>query len=175
MYEETVHAASRARTCAHRFQCLGAEHSRVWHDRQGHDMDPASAYDFHTWEIFQNVSSGLMAYTPGTTNLVPALATGYTVNAKGDEYTFKLRKGVKFSNGTPFTAAAVKWSIDRVAKLNGDPAALVTQYVKSVDIVDDYTVKFVLNGPVSYLPALVATPTYFPMDPSVYPADKIVK
>ena len=111
------------------------------------DMDPASAYDFHTWEIFQNVSSGLLAYTPGTTNLVPALATGYTVNAAGDEYTFKLRKGVKFSNGTPFTAAAVKWSIDRVAKLNGDPAALVTQYVKSVDVVDDYTVKFVLNGP----------------------------
>ncbi len=139
------------------------------------DMDPASAYDFHTWEIFQNVSSGLLAYTPGTTNLVPALATGYTINAAGDEYTFKLRKGVKFSNGTPFTAAAVKWSIDRVAKLNGDPAALVTQYVKSVDIVDDYTVKFVLNGPVSYLPALVATPTYFPMDPSVYPVDKIVK
>ena len=131
---------------------LGAEHSRVRHDRQGHRYGPASAYDFHTWEIFQNVSSGLLAYTPGTTQLVPALATGYTVNAAGDEYTFKLRKGVKFSNGTPFTAAAVKWSIDRVAKLNGDPAALVTQYVKSVDVVDDYTVKFVLNGPVSYLP-----------------------
>jgi peptide/nickel transport system substrate-binding protein len=116
-----------------------------------------------------------MAYTPGTTNLVPALATGYTVNAKGDEYTFKLRKGVKFSNGTPFNAAVVKWNIDRVAKLNGDPAALVTQYVKSVDVVDDYTVKFVLTGPLSYLPALVATPTYFPMDPSVFPVDKIVK
>lgn len=138
-------------------------------------MDVAGAYDFHTWEIFQNVGAGLMQYTPGTTDLVPALATGYTVNAKGDEYTFKLRKGVKFSNGTPFTASVVKWSIDRVAKLNGDPAALVTQYVKSVDVVDDYTVKLVLNGPLSYLPALVATPTYFPMDPSVYPADKIVQ
>ena len=65
------------------------------------DMDPASAYDLHPWEIFQNVSSGLLAYTPGTTNLVPALATGYTVNAKGDEYTFKLRKGVKFFQTAP--------------------------------------------------------------------------
>jgi len=139
------------------------------------DMDTASAYDFHTWEIFQNVSSGLLAYTPGTTTLVPALATGYTVNAAGDEYTFTLRKGVKFSNGDAFNASVVKWNIDRVAKLNGDPAALVTQYVKEVDVVDDYTVKFVLNGPVSYLPALVATPTYFPMDPAVYPVDKIVK
>ncbi len=139
------------------------------------DMDTASAYDFHTWEIFQNVSAGLLQYTPGTTNLVPALATSYTVNAKGDEYTFKLRQGVKFSNGDAFDASVVKWNIDRVAKLNGDPAALVTQYVKEVQVVDPYTVKFVLNGPVSYLPALVATPTYFPMDPNVYPVDKIVK
>lgn len=137
-------------------------------------MDTADAYDFHTWEIFQNVGSGLMGYTPGTDKLVPALATGYTVNAKGDEYTFTLRKGVKFSNGDPFDAQAVKWTIDRVVKLNGDPAALITQYVKSVDVVDDYTVKFTLVGPIAYFPALVATPTYFPMDPSVYPEDKIV-
>jgi peptide/nickel transport system substrate-binding protein len=138
-------------------------------------MDPADAYDIHTWEIFQNVGAGLLAYAPGTTNIVPALATGYTVNAAGDEYTFKLRKGVKFSNGTPFTAQVVKWSIDRVIKLNGDPAALVTQYVKSVDVIDDSTVKFNLKGPVSFFPALAATPTYFPMDPSVYPEDKIVQ
>ncbi|MGA2766554.1 MAG: ABC transporter substrate-binding protein [Spirochaetia bacterium] len=139
------------------------------------DMDTASAYDFHTWEIFQNVSSGLLAYTPGTTKIVPALATGYTVNEGGDEYTFTLRKGVTFSNGNPFNADAVKWNIDRVAKLNGDPAALVTQYVKSVEVVDDTTVKFILKQPVGYFPALAATPTYFPMDPSVYPEDKIVK
>jgi peptide/nickel transport system substrate-binding protein len=137
-------------------------------------MDPADAYDIHTWEIFQNVGAGLLAYTPGTTTIVPALATGYTVNSAGDVYTFTLRKGVKFSNGDPFNAQAVKWSIDRVIKLNGDPAALVTQYVKSVDVVDDNTVRFNLNGPYAFFPALVATPTYFPMDPKVYPADKIV-
>ena len=139
------------------------------------DMDPASAYDFHTWEIFQNVSEGLLAYTPGTTSIVPGLATAYTVNEGGDQYTFTLRKGVKFSNGNAFNAQAVKWSIDRVAALKGDPAALVTQYVKEVQVVDDTTVKFILKQPVGYFPALVATPTYFPMDPAVYPADKIIK
>jgi len=138
-------------------------------------MDPADAYDIHTWEIFQNISAGLLMYTPGTATIVPGLATAYTVNATGDVYTFTLRKGVKFSNGDAFNAQAVKWSIDRVIKLNGDPAALVTQYVKSVDVVDDNTVRFNLKGPVSYFPALVATPTYFPMDPKVYPADKIVQ
>ena len=139
------------------------------------DMDPASAYDFHTWEIFQNVSAGLLAYTPGTTKIVPSLATGYSVSEGGDEYIVTLRKGVKFSNGDPFNADAVKWSIDRVAKLNGDPAALVTQYVKEVQVVNETTVKFILKQPVGYFPALLATPTYFPMDPSVYPVDKIVK
>jgi peptide/nickel transport system substrate-binding protein len=139
------------------------------------DMDPASAYDIHTWEIFQNVGAGLMMYSPGTTTIVPGLATGYTANAAGDEYTFTLRKGIKFSNGNPFNAQAVKWSIDRVVALKGDPAPLVTQYVKSVTVVDDSTVKFTLNGPVAFFTSLVATPTYFPMDPTVYPVDKIVK
>ena len=45
-------------------------------------MDPASAYDFHTWEIFQNVYRGLMAYSAGTTSLVPGLAESYTANAR---------------------------------------------------------------------------------------------
>jgi peptide/nickel transport system substrate-binding protein len=41
------------------------------------DMDPANAYDFHTWEIFYNIYQGLMGYPPGETNLVPELAESY--------------------------------------------------------------------------------------------------
>jgi peptide/nickel transport system substrate-binding protein len=140
------------------------------------DMDTANAYDFHTWEIFQNINQGLLTYKPGTTEVIPGLAESYTVNDKGDEYTFKLRKGLKFTDGTPFTADAVKWTIDRVAKLNGDPAWLVTTYVKEVQVVDDSTVKFILTGPTAYFPSMVAgCPPYFPLDPKVYPADKVVK
>jgi peptide/nickel transport system substrate-binding protein len=139
------------------------------------DMDPANAYDFHTWEIFQNINEGLMSYVPGGTDLVPGLAEKYTVNKAGDEYTFTLRKGLKFSNGDPLDAAAVKWTIDRVIKLNGDPSWLVTQFVKSVDAPDATTVVFHLAAPTGFFPALVATPTYFPLDPAVFPADKIAK
>ncbi len=139
------------------------------------DMDTASAYDFHTWEIFQNIYQGLLAYVPGTTELIPGLAESYTVNVKGDEYTFKLREGLKFTDGSAFNAEAVKWSIDRVMALEGDPSWLVTDFVKSVEVVDEYTVKFILPDTIAYFPSLVATVPYFPLNPNVYPADKIIR
>jgi peptide/nickel transport system substrate-binding protein len=139
------------------------------------DMDTASAYDFHTWEIFQNIGEGLLSYAPGETTIIPGLASSYTANATSDEFTFTLRPGLKFSNGDPLDASVVKWSIDRVIALKGDPNWLVSDFVKSVEVVNPTTVKFVLKGPIAYFPALVATPTYFPVDPKVFPVDKIVK
>jgi peptide/nickel transport system substrate-binding protein len=139
------------------------------------DMDPCNAYDFHTWEIFYNIYQGLMGYPAGKTNLVPGLAESYTISSDGKEYTFKLKKGVKFSDGTPFDSHAVKWSIDRVIRIAGDPSWLVTDFVDRVEIVDQYAVKFILKNPVAYFPSLVATVPYYPVNPNLYPADKIVK
>jgi len=139
------------------------------------DMDPANAYDFHTWEIYQNVAGGLLKYKPGTTELEPGLAESYTVNDAGDVYTFKLRQGVKFSDGTPFNAQAVKWSIERVMRIAGDPSWLVTDFVDSVEAPDANTVVFKLKGPVGFFPSLVASVPYFPMNPEIYPPDTIVK
>ena len=103
------------------------------------NLDPAEAYDFHTWELFYNVYQGLMGYDPATGAVVPHLAESYSANAAGDVYTVKLKRGLKFTDGTPFRADAVKWSVDRSAALQGDPSWLVTSYVKSVAVVDDYT------------------------------------
>jgi peptide/nickel transport system substrate-binding protein len=138
------------------------------------DVDPANAYDFHTWEIFQNINRGLLAYKPGTTELIPGLAESYDVNDAGDVYTFNLRQGINFSDGTPFNADAVKWSIDRVIRLGGDPSWLVTDFVESVEVVDEYTVRFNLVGSVGFFPSLVASVPYFPVNKNVYPADQWV-
>lgn len=139
------------------------------------DLDTGSSWDFHTWEFFQNISEGLLTYTPGTTTLVPGLAEKYTVNKAGDEYTFTLRKGLKFSNGDPLDASVIKWSVDRVVALKGDPESLISSYVDSVTVKDPLTVVFKLKLPAGYFPALVATPPYFPTNPKVYPADKLIK
>ncbi|HPP80912.1 MAG TPA: ABC transporter substrate-binding protein, partial [Deltaproteobacteria bacterium] len=93
----------------------------------------------------------------------------------GKEYTFKLRKGLAFTDGTPFDASVVKWSIDRVMELKGDPSWLVTDFVEKVEVVDPLRVKFVLKNPVSYFPSLVATVPYYPLNPKVYPKDRLVR
>jgi peptide/nickel transport system substrate-binding protein len=109
------------------------------------DMDSANAYDFHTWEIFQNIYEGLMGYTPGTTELAPGVAESYTISEDGKEYTFKLREGVKFTDGTPLTAEVVKWSVDRTISLGGNPSWLASDFVDSIEVVDELSVKFILK------------------------------
>ncbi|HMA68501.1 MAG TPA: ABC transporter substrate-binding protein [Candidatus Mcinerneyibacterium sp.] len=138
------------------------------------DLDPAEAYDFHTWEILYNVYEGLMTYKPGTSKLQKGLAESYSINDKGDKYTFKLKEGIKFTDGTAFTAESVKWSIDRVMTLGSDPGWLVTDFVESVDVVDKYKVRFNLKQPCGFFLKLVATVPYHPVNPNVFPADKIV-
>ncbi|MEZ0319300.1 MAG: ABC transporter substrate-binding protein [Pyrobaculum sp.] len=136
------------------------------------DLDPANAYDFFTWEIFYNTMAGLVRYKPGTTQLEPDLAESWTVLEGGRVWAFKLRPNLKFCDGTPLTAQDVKRSIERVMKINGDPAWLVTDFVEKVEAPNATTVVFYLRAPVSYFLALVATPPYFPVHPR-YAPDKI--
>ncbi len=138
------------------------------------DLDPAEAYDFHTWEIFHNTADTLLTYIAGTTELQPGLAESMPeVSEDGLEYTFKLREGLKFTDGTPCNAEAVKWSIDRVGVIAGDPNFLVTSFVESVEVVDELTVKFKLLNPVSYFPLLIATYPYAPISSKAYPESEI--
>ena len=67
-------------------------------------LDPAQAYDYLSCNIIQNVMDGLLRYKPGTTELEPALAESYTVSEDGLVYTFNIRQGVKFHDGSPLNA-----------------------------------------------------------------------
>ncbi len=133
------------------------------------DLDPANAYDFYTWEVLSNIMDGLVKYKPGTTQIVPAIAERWEVKDNGKVWIFYLRKDVRFADGTPLTARDVVRSIERVMRINGDPAWLVTSFVDKVEALDNYTVKFTLKKPVSYFLALVATPPYFPVSPAYNP------
>ncbi|MBI3977433.1 MAG: hypothetical protein HY331_04520, partial [Chloroflexi bacterium] len=65
----------------------------------------------HVW-VQNNVFDSLYTFRDFKT-LVPALATGHTVSTDGLVYTFQLRKGVKFHDGTPFNAEAVEFNYMR--------------------------------------------------------------
>jgi peptide/nickel transport system substrate-binding protein len=127
-------------------------------------LDPAEAYDLGSWEILYNVASGLLSFVPGAGELAPGLATAMpTVSPDGLVYTFTLRSGLKFPDGTAFNAYDVKNSIERVIAHGGDVRLLVTDYVSKVETVGSYGVKFTLKEPFAFFPTLVAMAPYYPV------------
>jgi peptide/nickel transport system substrate-binding protein len=80
--------------------------------------------------------------------LEPALAESWSSSKDGLTWTFKLRKGVKFHDGTPFDAKAVKYFFDRVlGEEKPFKASLYTPVVQGAEIVDGSTVRVVLKQP----------------------------
>lgn len=88
----------------------------------------------------------LLWYDPLQDKLIPALAESWETSEDGMIWTFHLRKGVVFHDGTPFTAEAVKYSIERTINL-GQGAAFIWDPVDRIEVVDDYTVSFILKYP----------------------------
>ncbi|HWQ27753.1 MAG TPA: ABC transporter substrate-binding protein [Dehalococcoidia bacterium] len=112
------------------------------------ELDPANSYDYWTWHVLQNTAEALVAFKPGTTQIVPGLATSWTTSGGGTVYTFTLRRGVTFTDGAPFNAQAVKWSFDRAFRLKGPEGALgLIENIKSVEAVNPTTVRFTLKAP----------------------------
>jgi peptide/nickel transport system substrate-binding protein len=76
-------------------------------------LDPAMASDGETFRISRQIFEGLVSSAPGTTDIEPLLATKWTPSADGKSYTFDLREGVKFTDGTEFNGEAVCANFDR--------------------------------------------------------------
>ena len=114
----------------------------------GQPPDPDVFYAGQGLLLTTNLYEGLLAYAPGTAKptLIPALAEKWTVSPDKKTYTFTLRQGVTFHDGTPFTSAAVKASIDRRAAVNQGPAYMVTD-VDSVTAQGDFGVTITLKNP----------------------------
>jgi peptide/nickel transport system substrate-binding protein len=91
------------------------------------------------------IYSGLLHYDPAEPSRIATdLAERYEVSADGKVYTFHLRKGVKWHDGKPFTAADVKASLDRVLRpdfLSPRCGSMLKPIVERVEVVDDFTVR----------------------------------
>ncbi|TBL75801.1 ABC transporter substrate-binding protein [Paenibacillus thalictri] len=113
-------------------------------------LDPANYRDRLTESVLRNVFDGLVT-TDEKGVIKPAIAESWE-NTTPTEWVFKLRKDVKFHDETALKAEDVKYTFDRILKENGidgktSPRKGLLEGVKEVQIVDDYTIKFVLNNP----------------------------
>jgi peptide/nickel transport system substrate-binding protein len=138
-------------------------------------LDANDAYATHDWEIIKNTGVALMSYTPGTADLVPGAAADFpVVSDEGKTYTFTLRDGIKFADGTPLTADNYVYAWDRFNTLEGQVSGLVQVYVDSVEAPDAQTVVYKLKNPIGFFPALAATAPFVAVNPNEFPADEIV-
>ena len=136
-------------------------------------LDPAAVTAVNDFRILMNVYDGLVRYKDGTLEVEPALATDWDISEDGTVYTFSLRDGVTFHDGSDFNAEAVKFNFDRM--LNEDhpyhdtgpfPLAFFFSAVQSVEVVDDLTVRFTLNAPYAPFLSNLAYPTGLIVSPA---------
>jgi len=157
-------------------------------------LDPAYETDGNSFMICDNTMEALVDFKDESTEVMPGLATSWDISSDGLTYTFKLRKGVKFHDGTPFTADAVVFSLGRqmknrnikyfgkgwdIPKQERPPEYWVSMemddIVNSIEAIDDYTVVFKLkkvNAPFIANMAMdfadIISPTAFMKNPAAY-------
>ena len=81
-------------------------------------LDPATVTAVNDFRILMNMYDGLVRYKDGTLEVEPALAKSWDISADGTVYTFTLRSGVTFHDGTAVDADAVKFNFDRMLDEN---------------------------------------------------------
>lgn len=111
-------------------------------------IDPATFYSVEGDDLILAVYDTLLTYKPDSSELEPSLATSWEVSPDGKTYTFELREGVTFHDGTPLDSEAVKASFEREIALKGGPSYMLAQ-VDSMETPDPQTFVVHLTQPVS--------------------------
>jgi peptide/nickel transport system substrate-binding protein len=117
--------------------------------------DPQQVTDINSMRILQSLYDRLVGWDSSGFKMVPKLAESWDISPDEKEYTFKLRKGVKFNDGTDFDANAVKYTFDRMLdekhpEFHTGPFPFAKFYfgeIDKVEALDANTVKFTLKRP----------------------------
>ena len=140
---------------------------------QPRTIDPADNYELSGMMIIYNLSDTLYTYEVGTTKLKPQLATKMpTISKNGLVYTIRLRKGVKFHDGTAFNSEAMAFSLERFMANGGKPSFLLTNTIEKIETNGKYELIITLKEPFSAFPALLAFPGICAVSPQAYQIGK---
>ena len=136
-------------------------------------LDPAAVTAVNDFRILMNVYDGLVRYKSGTLEVEPALAESWDISEDGTVYTFHLREGVTFHDGSTFDAEAVKFNFDRMLKEDHPyhdtgpfPLSFFFSSVEEVTVVDPLTVAFKLSAPFAPFLSNLAYPTGLIVSPA---------
>lgn len=123
----------------------------VYLEQQAHtNLYPPAGGFYPNGGILNQITDKLTYQNPKTLEIEPWLAESWTVNDNATEYTFKLRPGVTFSDGTPVDAAAVAKNFDTFGLGNKELKQPVSEVVNNYDhseVIDPLTVKFTFKKP----------------------------
>ncbi|HEX2058225.1 MAG TPA: peptide ABC transporter substrate-binding protein [Actinomycetota bacterium] len=149
--------------------------------RQPSTLDPMRIQDPGSVLVARQLYEGLTRWDPVQQEVVPAAAQSWKVTAGGLIYTFRLRQGMTFHDGSPVRAADFKFAFDRIAKksnasdlaytlerIQGFPevnSAGTTDRLSGVAAVGDHTLRITLSVPFAGLPALLTHPGLVPLPP----------
>lgn len=127
-------------------------------------LDPRISLSVYDNQIISVLMEPLVVFGYNL-ELEPRLATAWEISEDGLEYTFELREGVVFHHGKPFTAEDVQYTYEWMLDPN-NPATYRDLYsgIQSVDIIDDYTVRFTLQQPNAFFLNNVARLKIVPSD-----------
>jgi ABC-type transport system substrate-binding protein len=126
------------------------------------DLDPQTVTGTGDAKIIQSLFEPLVSYETGTLAPVPALAERWEISADGLTYTFQLRDGLEWHDGTPVTSADCIASIARFVKR--DPTGLrLAPFIQSMDAVDAKRFKLVLKESYGLVLETLAKPSLSPM------------
>ncbi|MEV3855805.1 ABC transporter substrate-binding protein [Streptomyces sp. NPDC050095] len=137
--------------------------------------DPASGYDPGSWLLFNNVFQSLLSFPNGGTEPEPEAADECHFSDSATKvYSCTLRSGLKFSNGNELTSKDVKFSFDRMMKINDDAGpAIMFPMLDKVETPDAKTVVFKLKYADATFPSKIASGAGSIVDHTAYPADKL--
>lgn len=137
-------------------------------------LDPAGSYDNGSFAIMTQVYPFLMNSMPGTSDVVPDIATSAKFTSP-TEYTVVLKKGLTFANGDKLTSSDVKFSFDRMVKIAAElgPSTLLAS-LDTTEATDDTTVVFHLkNANDQIWPQILSSPAAPIVDEQVFSATKV--
>jgi len=136
-------------------------------------LDPHTVTALNDFRILVNIYEGLVRFADGTLQIEPALAESWRLSDDGRRYTFHLRRGVRFHDGSAFDAAAVAFNFARMRDPQHPwhhtgpfPLAFFFDAIERVEVLDRHTVALQLHAPYAPLLSNLAYPAGLMVSPA---------